>query len=52
LWQESHRLAVTAVWLIVYVVKLAAVLVWQLLHWTPVTGMCGGVTIPVAVVPL
>jgi hypothetical protein len=33
-------------------VKLAAVLVWQLLHWTPVTGMCGGVTIPVAVVPL
>jgi hypothetical protein len=23
-----------------------------LLHWIPVTGMCGGVVIPVAVVPL
>ena len=33
-------------------VKLGAVLVWQLLHWTPVTGMCGGVVLPVAVVPL
>jgi len=33
-------------------VKLAAVLVWQLLHWIPVTGMCGGVVRPVAVVPL
>ena len=32
--------------------KLAAVLVWQLLHWTPATGMCGGVVMPVAVVPL
>jgi hypothetical protein len=28
------------------------VLVWQLLHWTPVTGICGGVVMPVAVVPL
>ena len=27
-------------------------LVWQLLHWTPVTGICGGVVMPVAVVPL
>jgi hypothetical protein len=34
------------------VVKLAAVLLWQVLHWTPVTGMCGGVVWPVAVVPL
>ena len=25
---------------------------WQLLHWTPVTGICGGVFMPVAVVPL
>jgi hypothetical protein len=33
-------------------VKFAAVLVWQLLHWVPVTGMCGGVVMPVAVVPL
>jgi hypothetical protein len=33
-------------------VKLVAVLVWQLLHWTPVAGMCGGVVLPVAVVPL
>jgi hypothetical protein len=33
-------------------VKFAAVLVWQLLHWTPATGMCGGVFIPVAVAPL
>ncbi len=32
--------------------KLAAVLLWQLLHWMPVTGMCGGVVMPVAVVPL
>jgi hypothetical protein len=23
-----------------------------LLHWIPVTGMCGGVVLPVAVVPL
>jgi len=23
-----------------------------LLHWTPATGMCGGVVMPVAVVPL
>ena len=35
-----------------YVVKLVAVLEWQLLHWIPVTGICGGVTMPVAVVPL
>jgi hypothetical protein len=34
------------------VVKLGAVLVWQLLHWTPVTGTCGGVVWPIAVVPL
>jgi hypothetical protein len=27
-------------------------LVWQLLHWIPVTGMCGGVVLPVAVTPL
>jgi hypothetical protein len=27
-------------------------LAWQLLHWIPVTGMCGGVFKPVAVVPL
>jgi hypothetical protein len=33
-------------------VKFAAVLVWQLLHWIPVTGMCGGVFKPVAVMPL
>jgi len=33
-------------------VKPAAVLLWQLLHWTPVTGICGGVVMPVAVVPL
>jgi hypothetical protein len=33
-------------------VKVTAVLVWQLLHWTPATGMCGGVFMPVAVVPL
>jgi hypothetical protein len=33
-------------------VKLAAVLLWQLLHWSPVTGMCGGVVMPVAAVPL
>ena len=32
--------------------KLAAVLVWQLLHWIAATGMCGGVVRPVAVVPL
>ncbi len=32
--------------------KLAAVLLWQLLHWTPVTGMCGGLVMPVAVEPL
>ena len=32
--------------------KLGAVLVWQLLHWTPVTGICGGVVLPVAVLPL
>ncbi|MDR3663668.1 MAG: hypothetical protein P4L86_25325 [Mycobacterium sp.] len=25
---------------------------WQLLHWIAVTGMCGGVVVPVAVVPL
>ena len=25
---------------------------WQLLHWMPVTGTCGGVFKPVAVVPL
>jgi hypothetical protein len=52
LWQESQRAALTAEWVIVYVTKLAAVLVWQLLHWTPVTGTCGGVVMPVAVVPL
>ena len=23
-----------------------------MLHWTPATGMCGGVVMPVAVVPL
>ena len=23
-----------------------------MLHWIPVTGMCGGVVLPVAVVPL
>jgi len=40
------------VWLIVYVVKLFAVLVWQLLHWIVPVGMCGGVVSPVAVVPL
>jgi len=34
------------------VVKLGAVLPWQLLHWIPVTGMCGGVVSPVAVLPL
>jgi hypothetical protein len=34
------------------VTKLAAVLTWQLLHWTPATGMCGGVVMPVAAVPL
>jgi hypothetical protein len=28
------------------------VLVWQLLHWTPLTGTCGGVVKPVAAVPL
>jgi hypothetical protein len=33
-------------------VKFAAVLVWQLLHWIPATGTCGGVVIPVAVAPL
>jgi hypothetical protein len=33
-------------------VKLAAVLVWQLLHWTVPTGMCGGEVMPVAAVPL
>jgi hypothetical protein len=33
-------------------VKLAAVLVWQLLHWSVPVGMCGGVVMPVAVVPL
>jgi len=33
-------------------VKLAAVLVWQLLHWSAAVGMCGGVVMPVAVVPL
>jgi hypothetical protein len=33
-------------------VKLAAVLVWQLLHWIAATGMWGGVVMPVAVVPL
>jgi len=33
-------------------VKLAAVLVWQLLHWMVPVGMCGGVVWPVAVVPL
>jgi hypothetical protein len=27
-------------------------LAWQLLHWIAVTGMCGGVVMPVAVVPL
>ena len=32
--------------------KLAAVLVWQLLHWTVPDGICGGVVIPSAVVPL
>ena len=26
--------------------KLAAVLVWQLLHWTLAVGMCGGVVMP------
>ena len=52
LWQESQRLALTAEWFIVYVVKLGAVLVWQLLHWTAVTGICGGVVSPVADVPL
>jgi hypothetical protein len=34
------------------VVKLAAVLLWQLLHWTAPMGMCGGEVMPVAVVPL
>jgi hypothetical protein len=34
------------------VVKLAAVLAWQLLHWTVVIGICGGEVMPVAVVPL
>ncbi len=52
MWQESQRLPLTAAWLIVYVVKLAAVLVWQLLHWIVPVGMCGGVVMPVAVVPL
>jgi len=33
-------------------VKLAAVLVWQLLHWSVPVGRCGGVVLPVAVVPL
>jgi hypothetical protein len=33
-------------------VKLAAVLVWQLLHWIVPVGMCGGVVMPVAVAPL
>jgi hypothetical protein len=33
-------------------VKLDAVLVWQLLHWIAAVGMCGGVVMPVAVVPL
>ena len=33
-------------------VKLAAVLVWQLLHWIVAVGMCGGVVMPVAAVPL
>jgi hypothetical protein len=33
-------------------VKLAAVLVWQFEHCTPVTGTCGGVVRPVAVAPL
>ena len=32
--------------------KLAAVLVWQLLHCTTPVGICGGVFSPVAVVPL
>jgi hypothetical protein len=32
LWHASHRLALTEPWFIVYEVKLAAVLVWQLLH--------------------
>ena len=32
--------------------KLAAVLVWQLLHWSVPVGRCGGVVLPVAVVPL
>jgi hypothetical protein len=36
----------------VYEVKLAAVLAWQLLHWSVAVGMWGGVVIPVAVVPL
>ena len=33
-------------------VKLAAVLLWQLLHWIVPVGMCGGVVLAVAVVPL
>jgi len=33
-------------------VKLAAVLVWQLLHWSVAVGTWGGVVMPVAVVPL
>jgi hypothetical protein len=28
------------------------VLLWQLLHWTPVTGTCGGIVMPLAPLPL
>jgi hypothetical protein len=33
------------------VVKLAAVLLWQLLHWVEPVGTCGGVVNPVADLP-
>ncbi|MGJ4918110.1 hypothetical protein ACQR10_26790 [Bradyrhizobium sp. HKCCYLRH2060] len=32
--------------------KLAAVLLWQFEHCTPVTGICGGVVRPFALEPL
>ena len=52
MWQVAHGVPATTVWFIVLAVNVV-VLVWQASHAGEAgTGMCGGVVLPIADVPL